>query len=243
MSGTNGSLPPYQANDPLTAGTVATPKAKSVLYLINRPINDYQVISEDQKLAFYIEVHKNQITKPELTIYKGNRMPGREIAECRYGAKTSSIECDTAFFKAPNKSHQSHRKMLVAWWSKSTCDAPSEVQYRFAAMIEPPPGINDEHSTTKISHSFKWIKTSSLVLLDEETGNAVAVVHEKTSDSITCGILEMVASYGDEFNLIALSSFVALFDKQRRDKSLHTEGQEEKLRGKLSRLIDGWKKD
>lgn len=244
MSGTDGTLPPYQANDPLAYETVATPKTNSAFYHIHRPLSDYQVYSENQQLAFYVEVHTRNITKPDLIIYKGTRTPGREIAQCRYGEKASSIQCDTGFFKAPHKSNKSHGKMFVAWWSKSTRDAPSDVQYRFAAMIEPPPGVNGmQSSTTKIPHSFKWIKAASLVLLDEVTGNVVALVHENVSDSTACGALEMVVSYGDEFDLIALSSFIALFEKQRRHRSSHIEDTEGKTCGKLRGLIDGWRKD
>ncbi|KAJ6006994.1 hypothetical protein N7499_000656 [Penicillium canescens] len=244
MSGTDDTLPPYQANDPLAYETVATPKTNSTFYHIHRPLSDYQVYSENQQLAFYVEVYTRNITKPDLIIYKGTRTPGRQIAQCRYGEKASSIQCDTGFFKASHKSNQSHGKMFVGWWSKSTRDAPSDVQYRFAAMIEPPPGVNGvQSSTTKIPHSFKWIKASSLTLLDEETGNVVALVHENVSNSTACGTLEMVVSYGDEFDLIALSSFIAIFEKQRRHRSSHMEVPEAKACGKLRGLIDGWRKD
>jgi hypothetical protein len=244
MTGTNDALPPYQVNDPLAYGKVATPTTSSEFFYINRPSNDYQVFSSDQNLVFYIEVHTRSITKPDLTIYNGNRTPGREIAECRYGNSESSVQSDTGFFKAPNKSHQSHGKMSVVWWSKSPRDASSDAQYRFAAMIEAPPGMNGvQTSTTRIPHSFKWIKASNLVLLDEDTGNVVGIVHENASDSTACCTMEIVASYGDDFNLIALSTFVALFERQLRDRRSHIEREERKVRGKICGMIDGWRKD
>ncbi|KAJ5871714.1 uncharacterized protein N7529_004067 [Penicillium soppii] len=241
---TNDSPPPYQIDtlplySPITCKVLSNP----VLYHINRPLNDYELYSEDEALAFYIQVHSRSISKPDLRIYRRDKGSGQKIAECRYGEEANPIQSDSGWLRQSNPSHHLGGKMTVAWWTRSTRDSPHAVNYRFAALIESQSDMIEEEPIMKTPKTFTWMKTSNLELLDEETGTVAAIFHENQSDSPGCGTLEIIASYDNEFNLIVLSTLVALIEKQRRHrKRFSGDRAEENLRGTVGGIMGALKR-
>ena len=241
---TNDAPPPYRTDSPpVYSPTIHQSSNVSVFYHINRLLSDYEVYSADEALAFYIEVHTWNISKPDLRIYRGNKESGQKVAECRYGENASPSQCDSGWLKQINPSHHLGGNMTVVWWTRSTRDSPCAVQYRFAAMVEQQPDMIADELIVKTPRTFTWIKSSNFVLREEETGTVAALVHENPSDSSKCGTLEMIASYGNDFNLIVLSTFVAFFEKQRRHQKRSSGDQdEESLRSRIGGIMDVFKR-
>jgi hypothetical protein len=236
---TNDSPPPYQDDappeySPIPYQALETP----VFYHINRPTSDYEVYSADEALAFYIQLYTWNISKPDMRLYQGDKNSGQKVAECRYGENTSPCASDSGWLRQSNPSHHLGGRMVVAWWTRPTRDSLAAVQYRFVAMVDRQPDAVEQESTGKTPRAFVWMKSSALVLLEEETRTVAASFHESTLDTSKCGTLEITLSYGNDFNLIVLTTFVALFEKQRRHgKRASGDPGEESLRGKMGGIM------
>ncbi|KAJ5340327.1 hypothetical protein N7541_009451 [Penicillium brevicompactum] len=235
---TNDAPPPYQTDAPPAYSPIPYQALDNpVFYHINRPLSDYEIYSGDEVLSFYVEIRTWNISKADLRFYQGNKDSGQKVAECRYGENMNPSQCDAGWLRQRNASHNLGGKMAVAWWTGSTRDSPRAVQYRFAAMVDQPEMIEQE-PIVKTPKTFVWMKSSDLVLLEEETRTIAALVHETTSDPSKCGTLEIIVSYGNDFNLIVLSTLVALFEKQRRHgKRTSRNPGEESLRGKIGGIM------
>ncbi|KAJ5144692.1 hypothetical protein N7448_002084 [Penicillium atrosanguineum] len=76
-------------------------------------------------------------------------------------------------------------------------------------------------------HRFTWKKTSSLggshsgnlKLVDESSGNVVAVFSSGGSFSKRTGQLDVYANYGERFSIMVLISGIALREKLRRENN------------------------
>jgi hypothetical protein len=240
---TNDALPPYQTDAPPVYSPIHYQALdNSVFYHIIRPLSDYKIYSANEALAFYIEIRTWNISKPDLRIYQGTKDSGRKVAECRYGENMNPSQCDSGWLRQKNPSHHLGEKMTVAWWTRPTRDSPRAVQYRFVAMVDQPEMIEQE-PMGKTPRMFVWMKSSNLVLLEEETRTIAALVHETTSDPSECGTLEIIVSYGNDFNLIVLSTLVALLEKQRRHgKRTSKDPGEERSRGKIGGIMGALKR-
>lgn len=211
------SPPPYQAQDPMamihpmattvsleTTATTPTPtptpgqEAKSTFYHIHRlRLGDYEIYRDDTiYTAFYVETRR--VRQPDLIVHRGNDT-GQEVARCRYPESGRHYEIGT--FRDPN-----NKWSLV--WHTMTLDC------RFAAKV-PVSGM-----TGSATRHFIWKRASNLMLLDEETGLVAAVAHDITFASKKCGVLEIRAPYGHGFNPLVLITFLAMYEKQRRDGTM-----------------------
>lgn len=216
--------PSYSTDDPPVYSSTSQSLDLPVVYSINRhpSLGDYQVISENKTVAFSVEVHNWKISKPDMRIYQGSKESGQRVAECTYDESDSSSRCDTGWLKGSNESHHLGGNMFVAWWTRSI--ESNAALYRFAAMIEA--DLTPETSHVKTPRTFAWVKSSNIILLDEETGSVAAIAHRSQSGSAQHSRLEITEAYGKEFELIALSTYLVLSEKQRlhRDSSSNARG-------------------
>lgn len=126
--------------------------------------------------------------------------------------------------------------MSAAWWTRSIQN--SATQYRFAAMI--PSNTIGESLELKVPRTFAWMKSSSLTLVDEETGSVAAVCANhgfSEGDS-----LEITASYGSEFPLIALSTYLVLLEKEGCHRQCPAESPDANLGEKLGDFVRALKR-
>lgn len=102
------------------------------------------------------------------------------------------------------------------WWSDTDRNIPISTQYRFSAMVRPSGGSVSVRSVG-VSKTFIWKRTSRLELVNEATNVVAAIVHDMGFDHPKRGSLEVLASYGPEFNLIALTTFLAICERLKED--------------------------
>ena len=196
--------PSYCDDPPIYSPTTCQPSPTPVIYHINRHNpSEYTIQSENGALEFSVEVGSRSLSKPDMTIYRGGRECGQKVVECTYGESRSSSRCDTGYLKRKEPSHHLGGRMNVAWWTRSIQD--NAAQYRFAAMVQ------SNESSVKSPRTFSWMKSSSLMLVDEETSSVVAVVSPSRHGDDS---LEVIASLGDDFPLIVLSTYLVLSEKE-----------------------------
>ena len=234
--------PSYCTEDPPVYSPTCQSLVPPVVYTLNRhpSLGDYQAISDNGDVAFSVEVHNWKISTPDMRIYQGTKESGQRVAECTYAESDTSSRCDTGWIRGSNKSHHLGGKMLVAWWTRTTQNTVA--LYRFAAMVQP--GPTQETSHVKTPRTFAWVRSSTLNLLDEETGSVVATAHQPQSGSMQYSRLEITTTHGREFDLIALSTYIVLLEKQRlhRDSSPNAMVNNSTSVSRIGDYIMSWKR-
>ncbi|KAJ5322351.1 C6 zinc finger domain protein [Penicillium brevicompactum] len=234
--------PSYCTEDPPVYSPTCQSLVPPVVYTLNRhpSLGDYQAISDNGDVAFSVEVHNWKISTPDMRIYQGTKESGQRVAECTYAENDTSSRCDTGWIRGSNKSHHLGGKMLVAWWTRTTQNTVA--LYRFAAMVQP--GPTQETSHVKTPRTFAWVRSSTLNLLDEETGSVVATAHQPQSGSMQYSRLEITTTHGREFDLIALSTYIVLLEKQRlhRDSSPNAMVNNSTSVSRIGDYIMSWKR-
>lgn len=207
MSTNTDPPPPYQAQDPTANTTISHQSAKPTVYHVRRSFaGDYKFLQDDRIPAFYVETQS--VRTPDLIVHRGASDLGKTVAHCKYSDLGSHY--DVGMFRDPND-----KRSLV--WAKMTSDC------RFTAIV-PAPGMTVASLPNGYAQRpFIWKRTSSLKLVDEETGLVAAEAYEKFA-STKCCVLEIRVSYGDGFTNVVVTTFLAIYEKQWRDAKHHSGG-------------------
>lgn len=220
--------PPYSATDPNRAAdqtnnnTSNTPS--SISYSIYRPIHgDYKVLqSNTHTPAFYVETNSSvwSLSDSDLIVHRGSSDTGAELARCSF----RQTYFDVGIFKTPSD------KTSIVWMSITPMKHQQQSWYRFNASVRN--SDTTTTSSTKMKRSFIWKDNSPTPLLvDEETRVVAAAFHEHPHSLDKCGVMDVTTNYGPEFGVVALTTYLALYEKRRRDQKEHAKAGRRRRNG------------
>jgi hypothetical protein len=204
MSTENDPPPPYSTEDPVATTATPGPRVSSKFYHVYRSyFGNYKVVLDNKIPAFYVETRS--IRTPNLIIHRGNYgdIP-REVAHCKYPEYSNNY--DIGLFRKPND-----KSSIV--WTKMTSD------WRFPAIVPVQDMQGSSTPSVRAKRLFIWKRIPSLTLVDEETGQAAAMVHEIGFASKKCCVLEIRMPYGDGFDLQVVTTTITMYQKQRKAHS------------------------
>lgn len=204
------SPPEYRAQDPLITAALSEGNEPVIMDIFRYADHQYRIFSENDSLEFHAQSHPRSLTKPNLIIYKsGANAPNEILAHCQFTEKTGLN--DIGYAKSPNG------KLSISWWSDMHQNTPISIQYRFSALVHFPPQASGNLSNASGPRVFIWKRQSRLMLVDEETDTVAAIVHDITTVSTKCGTLQILVPLGDNFSLTALTTFLTICEKLRKD--------------------------
>lgn len=99
-------------------------------------------------------------------------------------------------------------------------DASLASKYRFMAKVQNANPLDISGFSVTSPRPFVWGRMGDGVwrLVDEFTGNVAAVVYDEEPSLGNPGTLEILMAYGEVFSLIAVTSYVTLCEKGRRER-------------------------
>ncbi|KAJ5583872.1 hypothetical protein VI817_006073 [Penicillium citrinum] len=192
----------------------------SRLYRISRPAfhMHYEVKTDDDRMLYYTKVSVFGINKPDMTMHAGDSPDAPIVAACK-------------FLKLSR-----HYKLALGdpgdlrnvQWEDMISHGSLHSKLRFSMKVpdKHQPGYNERRA-------FLWKRTHSeaaegsaplkasmrnFKLVDEKTGNVVAVFNREISFS-KCGVLEIKADFGQDFDIMVINSCVGQYERIRRRNS------------------------
>ena len=196
--------PPYQAQSsvPTTAtvpAAAAARKTQSTFYHVYRShFGNYNVLLDDQTPSFYINSRKLRV--PDLVVHRGNGDYDREVANCNFPEFTNHYEINLLL--EPNDKYSLVKSTKMTSNGRFTATAPDATEAASTAQ-----------------RSFRWNYTSSLMLINEETGQTAAIIHGMVFGLKKCFVLEIQGPYSSAFELLVVTTAMGLYEKKRREQS------------------------
>lgn len=217
--------PPYSA----TENNNSNNDNGSVTYSNYRTIyGDYKVVlhgktTQSRTPAYYVESHSSawSLSNSDLIVRRGSSDLGAELARCNFQhSSMPSAPFNVGIHRTAND------KSSIAWTSvlQEMVTAPTHAhwyQYRFNASVQ---GPNSTTTTStpkmmKTNRTFIWKDCpSGPMLVDAETRVAAAAFHEHPHSFDKCGVMDVTTKYGSEFAVVALTTYLAIYEKRRRDQ-------------------------
>ncbi|KIM96816.1 hypothetical protein OIDMADRAFT_20652 [Oidiodendron maius Zn] len=201
MSTDNDPPPPYSTRDPLATAPPSQAASPIFYHIFRSHFGNYKVDQDDKRPAFYIATRS--LRKPNLIVHRGNGEIDKVVAHCVYPELGTIYKI--GLFATQND------KSSIAW-TKMTSD------WRFEAVVRVP-DITRMSATVSAKRIFLWKRTPNLTLVDEETGLETAVVHVAGISSRKCCVLEIRERYGAAFDLLVVTSTIAIYEKERKSSS------------------------
>lgn len=212
MTTTNEPPPPYQPRHPFTpAATSAT--RNPVIFRFGCPLQRDYFITPEPQSGVSINAQTNEWSlKPDL-VFHLNDASNHELASCEFKEKTCSA--DMAMSKTPDGDRE------TLWWSAMDSETSIATQYRIMARVRNANPLNITGLSLTSPRPFVWRSSSDWKLIDELTENVAAVAHDVDLSAGRYGSIEILMSYGDNFTLIALTSYLTICEKLKRDAKRH----------------------
>ncbi|KAJ5281289.1 hypothetical protein N7478_006661 [Penicillium angulare] len=212
MVSTHEPPPPYQPRDPSNpAATSAT--RNPVIFCIGCPLQRDYFITPESQSGVSINAQANEWSlKPDLAFYL-NDASNRELASCDFKEKTCSA--DITMTKTSNGDKE------TLWWSAMDQETLMTTQYRIMARVHDANPLNIAGLSLTSPRPFIWGSSSGWKLVDELTGNVAAIARDVELSAGKYGSVEILMSYGDNFTLIALTSYLAICEKLKREAKKH----------------------
>lgn len=180
-----------------------------ILHIFRYDDHNYGIFSGDRSLELHAQAHLQSLPKPKLIVYEsGTNALNQELVHCEF---TETGLNDIGYAKSPSG------KLTTLWWADIHQNTPISIQYRFTAWVYFPPHASGSLSNASGPRLFIWKRTSRLMLVDEETDTVAAIVHDITTVSTKCGTLQILVPFGDNFSLTALTTFLTICEKLRKD--------------------------
>ncbi|KAG2419783.1 hypothetical protein HFD88_004579 [Aspergillus terreus] len=174
---------------------------------------DYNVMTADKTPLFHVYNSTFTPKKPELTVHAGSDEKGPRVAACKFLHFSRHVKVCLG----------DPENVGSAQWEDLLCQNLRHNKYRWQMTVKSAGGPE--------RRSFLWKSTRSVGVggekpsvfnsncwkLVEERSGRVAAVFTGTMTSIKkSGKLQVDADYGQEFDLMALVTVLALYEKQRR---------------------------
>ncbi|KAM0439607.1 hypothetical protein ACHAPT_000699 [Fusarium lateritium] len=172
---------------------------------------DVKPISEGS--SFYVDVSSFTPGKPDLTLHRGASKDGPIVASCHLPKFSGDLKIGLAGLAGPDS---------MAWEDITRESVLKASEYRWQTAIPDIATSGNRVLFWKRTHSVgvSGMSPSSLSvrnfkLVDEQTGDILAVF---TSDRTLsgCGVLEIRANHGEQFDVSVLISCIGLYEKARR---------------------------
>lgn len=138
---------------------------------------------------------------PDLSVHRGNGDYDREVANCKFPDFTNNYEVNL-FQEANNKSSLVQTHMTS--------------NGRFTATVSV---TNTTGATRSAQRSFIWKRSSSFVLIDEETGETIAGMHGMVFGPNKCFVLETPVPYSSGFEVLVVTTAMVIYESMRRGQS------------------------
>ena len=201
MSTDTDPPPPYEAQ--YTAPTIAAPLAQTVqstfYHVYRTKMGNYRVLLDDQTPSFYLNCRT--IRTPDLIVHHGTGDVDLQVASCKFPEFNNFYDINV-FQKINNKFSGIETKMTL--------------NGRFIATVPIQVATGD---TVRVQRPFIWKHTSSLVLMDEETGQTAAALHGMAFGLAKCFVLEIQVPYGYGWDLLIVTSAMTIYESRRREYS------------------------
>lgn len=178
----------------------------------------YEVKTTDDQMLYYTKVSAFGMKKPDMTMHAGNSPAAPIVAACKF-LKLSR------HYKLALGDPSDARNVQ---WEDMMSLGSFQSKLRFSMKVP------DRHQTGYSERrAFLWKRTSheavegssplrasgrNFKLVDEKTGDVVAVFNREISFS-KCGVLEIKADYGQDFEIMVINSCVGQYERIRRRNS------------------------
>lgn len=174
----------------------------------------YEIKSAADQLLFYGAVSDFTPKKPDLILHRGVSDQAPIVAACKFRRSSADFKMCLGNPEDVN----------TAQWEDLTRESLIHSKYRFEMTIPHQPGAS--HGERR---AFLWKRTRNVgvneskprwssqnfKLVDEHTGQVVAVFTSEWSLS-KCGRIQIKADLGDNFETMALLSYLSIYEKARR---------------------------
>lgn len=161
--------------------------------------HDYEVSGSH---VFHVDNSALRPGKPDLTFHTGPDTNAPVAGVCKFRHFSSDTEIGLG---DPSKSGIS--------WERMSRESLRKVQYAFCMDL----GDRRQHRFTwKRTSSLGGSHTGNLKLVEESSGNVVAVFSSGGSFSKKTGQLDVYVNYGERFAMMVLITGIALREKLRR---------------------------
>ncbi|PYH30701.1 Zn(II)2Cys6 transcription factor domain-containing protein [Aspergillus neoniger CBS 115656] len=191
-------------------------QSASHVYQIHNTLfrNHYNVSTAQGKQLYRVENSSCRPKKPDLTFHAGSDENGPTVAVCKFLHFSRHLKVglgdpnDINGITYEDLLAQDHRHAKYRWqMTMQTARGPE--RHSFLCTRTHSVGIEEDHKTNSLSNrNFK--------LVDEQTGKVVGVFTNAVWKNRETGRLHMYVDYGQEFDLMALVTVLALYEKARR---------------------------
>lgn len=210
---------PAFAHPQMNLGGQLQPPQPSRLYRIYRPAfhRHYEIKSSEDHLLFYGNVSVFGFKKPEVTLHAGSSDTAPVVAACKF------VKFSRGFKLALGDPDD----VNTVQWEDMTRDSAlglhSKHRFEMTVPDKTKAGYNERraflwkrtHNEAVEGRSPLKASMRNLKLVDESTGLVVAVFNSEISFS-RCGVLEVKADYGENFDVMVVNSCVGLYERARR---------------------------
>jgi hypothetical protein len=197
------SPPQDRAQDPLINAVLSGGNQPDICRIHRVADNNYVIYSEAKYLKFFVQSDLQTQKNSDLVVYANrNGALSHELVHCHL-TEGKGLN-DIGYAKNPGG------KLSLLWWSDLDQDVPVSMQYRFSAVVCLPPQTMGNWPNTNALRRFIWKNKLRFMLVDEETDTVTAIVDGITAEAAQCWTLQILVPFGDDFALIALTSFLSI---------------------------------
>lgn len=165
----------------------------------------YSIHTADKRLLLYVDNSLWTPGKPDLTFHAGPDNKAPVVAACKFIHFSRGIRVGFGDLKDPNS---------VTWEELSCQNVVRASKYRIDFTIR-----DDSGSSRR---SFLWTRamfTHDHDLVDEQTGETIAQFDNSAFSLSKTGKLYIHKHYGQDFELMVLTTAIGLIEKHRRRQS------------------------
>ncbi|PYH64084.1 uncharacterized protein BO88DRAFT_351833 [Aspergillus vadensis CBS 113365] len=191
-------------------------QSASHVYQIHNTLfrNHYNVSTAQGKQLYRVENSSCRPKKPDLTFHAGSDENGPTVAVCKFLHFSRHLKVglgdpnDINGITYEDLLAQDHRHAKYCWqMTMQTAQGPE--RHSFLCTRTHSVGVKEDRKTNSLSNrNFK--------LVDEQTGKVVGVFTNAVWKNKETGRLLMFVDYGQDFDLMALVTVLALYEKARR---------------------------
>ncbi|KAL4878278.1 hypothetical protein BJY04DRAFT_196138 [Aspergillus karnatakaensis] len=210
-------LPPSTGSDSADAQSIDLKSSSRRLYHIYHTAvrYDYRVSDADKNYVFFVYNSHLTPTKADITVHAGEDNAAPVVGVCKL--LHLSRHC-----KVGLGDPQQTGAMV---WEDLQCQNMTMTKYRWQMSVPTPHGGSERrwfvwkrtHSHGADGDSPAFFSLRNFKLLDEQTGNVVAVFTSNSFKSVRKnGKLQVAADYGPDFDLMALITLLGIYERIRR---------------------------
>lgn len=186
------------------------PQGNSHLYHVYNTYwrNDYNITTADKQQLYHVDNSSFTPKKPDLTVHAGTDNQAPIVAVCKFRHLSRNFRVGLGDPQNPNQ---------VDWEEVA---AHGVVREKYRWQINLPHGrqafVWKHTHSVGVDQSFSSLSNRNFKLEDERSGHIVALFSSTSMSLKKSGKFQVYANYGREFEVMALLSVLALYEKERR---------------------------